>query len=82
MTLEQFKHLRHSNKTATVWKRGEHIASRIDGVYSITLWQLGAFYVEIYFDVLRSKITAFESFESLQKLDPYLAQVDISGLFM
>jgi hypothetical protein len=82
MTLEQFKHLRHSNKTATVWKRGEHIASRIDGVYSITLWQLGAFYVEIYFDVLHSKITAFESFESLQKLDPYLAQVDISGLFM
>ena len=81
MTLQQFKHLRHSNKTETIWKKGEHIASRYDGVFSITLWQIGAFYVEIYFDVLRNKITAFESFENGQLLDPYLMQVDISSLF-
>jgi hypothetical protein len=80
MKLQQFKHLRHSNKTATIWKKGEHIGSRLEGIYSVTLWQVGAFYVEIYFDMLRKKITAFESFENLQLLDPYLAQVDISPL--
>lgn len=81
MTLEQFKDLRHSNKTATIWNQGEHIASRIDGIFSVTLWQLGAFYVEIYFNILQGKITAFESFESMHRLEPYLAQVDISPLF-
>lgn len=81
MTLQQFKRLRHNNKTETVWEKGEHIASRYDGIFSITLWQIGAFYVEIYFDILRNKITAFESFENMQLLDPYLKQVDISGLF-
>ena len=81
MTLEQFKTLRHSNKTETIWNKGEHIATRIDGIFSVTLWQLGAFYVEIYFDILRNKITAFESFENLQRLEPYLAEIDISPLF-
>ena len=81
MTLQEFKLLRHTNKTATIWIRGEHIASRIEGIYSVTLWQLGTFYVEIYFDMILGKITAFESFESVHKLDPYLAQVDISPLF-
>lgn len=81
MTLQQFKSLQHSNKTETIWEKGEHIASRYDGVYSITLWQIGAFYVEIYFDVLRNKITAFESFESVERLEPYLERVDISALF-
>ena len=81
MTLEQFKYLRHSNKTATIWNQGEHIASRIDGIFSVTLWQLGAFYVEIYFNILQGKIAAFESFENINKLEPYLADIDISGLF-
>ena len=82
MTLQQFKRLRHSNKTETIWEKGEHIASRFYGIYNITLWQLGPFYVEIYFDMLRNKIAAFESFENGHLLDPYLMQVDISGLFV
>jgi hypothetical protein len=82
MTLQEFKHLKHNNKTETIWEKGEHIASRIDGVYSVTLWQLGLFYVEIYFDILHSRITAFESFENLQRLEPYLKQIDISDLFV
>ena len=81
MTLQQFKRLRHTNKTETVWENGEHIASRYDGIFSITLWQIGAFYVEIYFDMLQNKITAFESFENSQMLEPYLVQIDISSLF-
>lgn len=82
MTLQQFKHLRHPKKTATIWEKGEHIASRIYGVYSVTLWQIGNFYVEIHYDILRNKIATFESFESVHRLEPYLTQVDISDLFV
>ena len=81
MTLQQFKRLQHSNKRDTVWNKGEHIATRYDGVYSITLWQIGGFYVEIHFNLLRSKITAFESFAGGPRLEPWLEQVDISSLF-
>ena len=81
MTLQEFKRLQHNNKRDTVWANGEHIATRYEGTYSITLWQIGGFYVEIHFNLLSSKITAFESFAVGTRLEPWLEQIDISALF-
>jgi hypothetical protein len=45
------------------------------------LYQVDAFYVEIFFTKFSKDAFWFRSFDSTKNLQPYLQQIDISSLF-
>jgi hypothetical protein len=82
MDLQEFKQLDQTAQKAIVWHCGEHIATRDTIFYTIALWQIEGFYVEVVFSQLNNKIEKLNSFYSTELLKPYLDQIDISPLFL
>ena len=62
------------------WEKGVHLSTRFDGVQAILLWQIDAFYVEIFYDQLDNTIEKLRSFRSTIPLRPYLKQIDIAAV--
>ncbi len=81
MELQEFRELDQDDQAQTAWELGEHIATRISLLHTITLWQIEGFYVEIYYNQADQKIEKLRSFRSTILLTPYLKQIDISSVF-
>lgn len=59
---------------------GACLASRDTADHCILLFQLSAFYVEIYFDKNCDEIEHSRSFQNTDELTPYLEKIDIPHL--
>lgn len=68
-------------KTEVLSTDGIYLARRTDGCYSILLYQLDGFYVELYYNARQNCLTCIRSFDSVGDLAYYLEDVDISDLF-
>ena len=79
MTLYQFNQLDEMEQAEAVWD-GVHIGERQDGEYTILLYQLRSFYVEVYYHREYNALRRFRSFSSINQLGPYLDRIDISKL--
>ena len=77
MTLSEFNALSGQEQAATLWDEGVHIAKRDDESVRYILYQLAAFYVEVWYDRYDNKILKFRTFSSTDALEPYLQQVNI-----
>jgi hypothetical protein len=77
MDLRQFNGLDESVQIAMIWDNGVHVATRDDEVYQYLLYQLDSFYVEVWYHIEFEVINRFIAFNSLDRLDPYLQQIDI-----
>jgi len=80
MTLYEFKLMDETSQAAMVWY-APHIAERHLGDFSILLFQIDGFYVELYYNNRQNKIDRFRSFSNVDLLTPYLSQIDLNGLF-
>lgn len=80
MTLAQFKGLDDTSQARTLWSHGVHIATKDDEVYQYMLYQVDAFYVEVWYHVEFEVVHRLRPFDSMMELDPYLDQIDISVL--
>ena len=60
---------------------GVFLADREDGAFTILLYQIDSFYVEVFYDKEKNELKRFRSFLTLRLLDPYLDQIDIKGKF-
>jgi hypothetical protein len=58
---------------------GTHLAERIEGEFTISLYQIDGFYVEVYYHRENNMIQRFRSFSSTNQLDPYLQQISIDN---
>ena len=81
MEINEFRRLDDDDQAQTVWEYGEHIATRISTLHTITLWQIEGFYVEIYYNQPAQKIEKLRSFCTTILLTPYLKQIDITSVF-
>ncbi len=54
-----------------------HVGQRIEGEYKITLYQIFAFYVELYYHMEYNVLKRLRSFSSVECLDAYLNQFDL-----
>ena len=81
MTLYQFSVLTENEKTAIVWNEGHFVGDRIENNFSIMLYQVRSFYVEVFYSGKENKISRLRSFSSTEQLEPYLRKIDISELF-
>lgn len=80
MTLQQFNGLDKTMQARTLWSRGVHIGTRDDEVYQYMLYQVDAFYVEVWYHIELEVVHRFCTFIETERLEPYLEQIDIDGL--
>ena len=76
MTLYQFLALDEMEQQEAIWD-GVHIADRDEGEHKILLYQIDAFYVEVFYHKEYNVIRKYLPFNSIDKLAPYLEQIEI-----
>ena len=81
MTLYQFNVLSEDEKAAVLWSKGDIVGDSIENNFSILLYQIRSFYVELYYSGKENKISRLRSFSSTNQLEPYLGKINISELF-
>lgn len=82
MTIYKFNRLDAVNKVDALIHHSVLIDRRNDAGHRILLYQLDAFYVEVYYDIEYNKISKIKSFSSTSLLKPYLSKIDITSLFV
>lgn len=63
-----------------IWESGVLIGKRKDDYYNVLLFQVDAFYAEIYYHSHFNVIIKIETFSNTAELEPYLQTISISDL--
>jgi hypothetical protein len=80
MTLTEFNRLNEFQQAEFLLDHGVKVAERIYKDFTIFLYQVNLFYVEVYFHNLFNIIQGFKGFDNITVLDPYLETIDITEL--
>jgi hypothetical protein len=82
MTSEEFRLLDDDQQTEVLLDRGVFLAERLYKNFTIFLYQVDHFYVEIYHNLRFNVMQGMRSFEDDEEsLQPYLDRIDISCLY-
>lgn len=81
MTVQHINTISQNIKYRSLLFNGVFLASRIVDDYSILLFQKGARYIEIVFDLNGDEIIKSRTFCDTDKLEPYLAQIKLPAIF-
>jgi hypothetical protein len=80
MTLDEFTRLNEARQAQTLLERGSFLTNRIYKSFSIILYQIDNFYVEVYHNLRFDVMQGMRCFEDDEALQPYLDSIDISCL--
>ena len=80
MTLAQFNKLSTAEQQKAVLMQGVFLAERKDPPLRMMLYDMGNFYVEVFFLSRYNKVAWFNGFKTTKKLDPYLQKIDVSSI--
>ena len=80
MTQEEFDKYSLNKQADIVWKIGVLIANRQEGRFTVMLYQIEGFYVEVFYSKNGKKIPGVRSFEDIKYLEPYLNEMDVNSL--
>ena len=80
MTRYHFNILEENEKANIIWGRGVLVGVRAEAFHTVRLYQVDAFYVEVYHHNHFNVITKMQSFSNTNKLQPYLEAIDLEGL--
>ena len=80
MLLKQFKYEDKQKKKELLFEHGVYLANRTEGDFTVFLFQIASFYVEVYFDTEEEQIGYIRAFTGVEYLAPYLQKIDISSL--
>jgi hypothetical protein len=78
MTLYEFKLLDEKELAEALWDRGVHIGERQEGLFKIALYQIDAFYAEVFYHAGYNVIQGIRSFSNVDELEPYLAKIKVT----
>lgn len=81
MTLDEFTILDEASQAEALIERGVFLAERMYKNFSIFLYQLDDFYVEIYHNLKYNVMQGMRSFKEEEELEPFLESIDISGVY-
>jgi hypothetical protein len=74
LTLYDFNGLTEDEKANAVWG-GTFLADRFEIGFTVQLYSVSSFYVEVFYDAAENKIVSFRSFTTKNLLMPYLAHI-------
>lgn len=80
MTLFEFRVLTDDEQVDHLYRDGVYIGKRKDKGVSVVLYQLGGFYVEVYYHQYRRHVCRINGFSSTGPLDPYLQEINVEDL--
>jgi hypothetical protein len=80
MTQELFNQLPIEEQQKAVLQKGVFLAERKDPPLRMMLYDMGSFYVEVFFLSRFNKVAWFNAFDTTEKLDAYLEEIDLSLL--
>ena len=80
MTLAQFNKLSTQEQQKAVLVHGVFLAERKDPPLRMMLYDMGNFYVEVFFLSRFNKVAWFNAFQHTKKLEPYLQKIDVSSI--
>ncbi|RYY90262.1 MAG: hypothetical protein EOO15_03390 [Chitinophagaceae bacterium] len=80
MTVHEFQALTSRKKKITVLRTGSFLCERKRGLFRTMLYQVDGFYAEIWFFRFGREALWYHAFDNTHFLQPYLKQIDISGL--
>jgi hypothetical protein len=80
MTLTKFNRLSLEEQQIAVLQEGVFLAERKDAPLRMMLYDMNSFYVEVFFLNRYNKVAWFNGFTSTDKLEPYLAHIDVSSV--
>ena len=78
-TLYEFKLLSTEQQFTFLWESGVYLDARITDNYTINLYGIDGFYIEVFYNSANNKIEFLESFKSVDRLSPYLKSIDLQG---
>lgn len=78
MTLHQFHELDEMEQVEALWEHGVLIADRDEGEYKLILYQIDAFYVEVWYHKQYNVVRKYRPFSSIEILGPYLDQLNVN----
>lgn len=81
MNIREFKYQEKQTKKILLASNGVYLGKRVDGDFSIYLFDMDCFYVEMYFDAEEEEIGYIRAFTSTADLKPYLDKIDISEIY-
>ena len=77
MTLNQFHKLDEMEQVEALWEFGVQIADRHEGEHKLILYQIDAFYVEVWYHKEYDVVRKYRAFSSMDILEPYLDKLNI-----
>ena len=80
MNIKQLKVPGIKNINDTILKNGVHVASRPGFFCRIALFQVEDYYVEVFYNKKTKEVGRIKTFHGTDLLQPYLKQIDISGI--
>jgi hypothetical protein len=80
MKANDFKILEQFDQLQIIEDKAVFLDFRQDGEYSIGLFQVEGFYVEIFFHVIKLSYKRIRVFDDTMFLDPYINQIDLTEL--
>ncbi len=80
MRLDQFNDLVEVEQYEEVWEYGVLVGYRIESAYKIILYEVFTFYIELYYHTEHNALKLFRSYSSIECLDSYLNQFDLTEI--
>ena len=80
MNLTQFRSLPKDQQAQLTKHKGVHLFGRTTKYALVKLYQVDGFYVELYYDKKMAFISIINSFDTTDRLQPYLQLLDVSEL--
>ena len=80
MTLQQVRACSKYVQQQLIKHQGTFLLERKSMDWNILLFQLEAFYIEVYYERRSQKVELLKSFEDTDELEPYLRKIDILPL--
>ena len=81
MTLDEFTRLNETKQAEVLLAQGAFVAERMYKNFTIFLYQVNNFYVEVYHNVNFNVMQGMRCFQDDEALQPYLEEIDISCLY-
>ncbi len=82
MTIDEFNTFSKEVKLDVLLHKGVFLCYRTHRKQYIDLYQIEAFYVEVYYNQTQDRITKLKSFLSTDALKPYFHLISLTGLFI
>jgi hypothetical protein len=80
ITIAQFNRMSIEKQVDTLLTEGSLIGRRTQRTHLVMLYQIHAFYVEIFYDRKLDLFTDLKSFLSTRHLEPYLKKIPLDGI--